>query len=70
MKLQWLVSAASLAAVSAAPEAARAPKPHVLFLLADDLGWANVGFNRDPPIPRSVVTPNLDRLAGHWAWLW
>ena len=40
-------------------------KPHVLFVLVDDLGWANVGFNRDPPIPKSVVTPNLDRLAGH-----
>lgn len=39
-------------------------KPHVLFVLVDDLGWANVGFNRDPPIPKSVVTPNLDRLAG------
>ena len=41
-------------------------KPHVLFVLVDDLGWANVGFNRDPPVPKSVVTPNLDRLAGHW----
>ena len=21
-------------------------KPHVLFLLADDMGWANIGFHR------------------------
>lgn len=21
-------------------------KPHILFLLADDLGWANIGFHR------------------------
>ena len=38
--------------------------PHVLFVLVDDLGWANVGFNHQGPMPKSVVTPNLDRLAG------
>lgn len=37
-------------------------KPHVLFVLVDDLGWANVGFNVPQPDPE-VVTPNLDRLA-------
>ena len=21
-------------------------KPHVLFILADDMGWANIGFHR------------------------
>jgi arylsulfatase A-like enzyme len=32
--------------------------PHVVFLLADDLGWADVGFHGSP-----IQTPNLDRLA-------
>lgn len=35
---------------------ATAPKPHVVFLLADDLGWANVGWHRDPPT-LEVQTP-------------
>ena len=36
-------------------------KPHILVLLVDDWGWANVGYHRDPPTPE-VVTPNFDSL--------
>ncbi|CAJ1355173.1 unnamed protein product [Effrenium voratum] len=36
-------------------------KPHILFVLVDDLGWANVGFNLEEANPE-VVTPNLDSL--------
>lgn len=39
--------------------AAGAAKPNVLILLADDLGYADVGFNGG----RTIKTPNLDRLA-------
>ena len=42
-----------------AARAAAAPKPHILLVLADDLGWANVGWHRDPPTPE-VQTPVLD----------
>ena len=38
-----------------------ATKPHLVFMLVDDWGWANVGYHRDPPT-KEVVTPNIDSL--------
>lgn len=34
------------------------PRPHVLFVLADDLGWGDVGWHGG-----EIKTPNLDKLA-------
>ena len=38
-----------------------AEKPHIIFMMVDDWGWANVGYHRNPPTPE-VVTPNIDSL--------
>ena len=36
-----------------------APQPNIIFILADDLGWADIGYHDS-----DVRTPHLDRLAG------
>ena len=38
--------------------ASKAKQPHLLYLLADDYGWANVGFHAT-----DMHTPQIDRLA-------
>jgi arylsulfatase I/J len=56
-----LACAAALAAGSAAPPArgAAAPRPpNLLVIVADDLGWGDVGYHSS-----QIRTPNLDRLA-------
>jgi arylsulfatase A-like enzyme len=39
--------------------AAAVARPHIVHIVADDLGWKDVGFNGCTDIP----TPNIDRLA-------
>ena len=58
----FLVSIALLLACVAAPATVRADteamRPNVVIMLADDLGWADVGFHGSP-----IETPAIDRVA-------
>jgi len=40
------------------------PKPHLIAMLMDDYGWANVGYHRTPQDDphHEVRTPNIDAL--------
>src|SRR4051812_19554822 len=62
MRRLFLARVAALLAVAAAWECPRASaaeaRPNFLVLVADDLGWRDVGYHGS-----EVRTPNLDKLA-------
>ncbi len=54
-----------LLAIALVPAAAGADRPNVIHIVADDLGWKDVGFNG----ATDIRTPNLDRLCAEGAHL-
>jgi len=64
MRLLPLLLAAVLPAFSATDS--YGSKPHIVVLLADNVGWANVGFHRPPEEPfRELYSPHIDALAAN-----
>ena len=55
----FLFSAVAILAVTSASGADAPGRPHVLLILADDLGWGDLSCYGNRP----VETPELDRLA-------
>ena len=56
-----LYTMGAVVAAAATPTSTTTNPPHLVFILADDLGWAEVGWHR-PPNYREVQTPVLDSL--------
>jgi len=55
-----LVALFTAAALLAAPAAAQ-PKPNIIMIMGDDIGWFNIGAYHQGMM--AARTPNLDRLA-------
>ena len=54
---------AVLASLANAQQRASSQKPNIVYIVADDLGWKDVGFNG----AKDIKTPNLDKLAAEGA---
>src|ERR1700750_2984974 len=57
-RLCFTLFATFFALVSGVAAHADAPKPNVIYIIADDLGWKDVGFHGS-----DIRTPNIDKLA-------
>ena len=59
-----LLSVMTLPAMASSAPIGQSDQPNVLVIMADDLGWADVGINGS-----KIETPNIDSLAAEGATL-
>jgi arylsulfatase B len=57
-----LLVASAITITTAATATAASDQPNIVYILADDLGWHDVGFHKG-----ALSTPNLDELAANGA---
>ncbi len=60
MKNNLIILLLATLIISGCSQKQEAVKPNILFIMCDDLGWGDVGFNGN----KIIKTPNLDELAG------
>ncbi|MBN2328942.1 MAG: sulfatase-like hydrolase/transferase [Candidatus Omnitrophica bacterium] len=56
--LKTLGLTAAFPCIALRSHASSATKPNIVFIIADDMGWSDIGYNNP-----KIQTPNLDRLA-------
>ena len=56
--LRATVASAGAALMPTLARSSQRDKPNIIFIIADDMGWADIGYHNS-----EVLTPNLDKLA-------